>query len=47
MNNALYMLLRLIVDCLDAVEEHCMLGFFHNRLELCFTLLCRNNTRLH
>ena len=46
-NNALYMLLRLIVDCLDAVEEHCMLGFFHNRLELCFTLLCRNNTRLH
>ena len=46
-NNALYMLLRLIVDCLDAVEEHCMLGFFNNRLELCFTLLCRNNTRLH
>ena len=46
-NNALYMLLRLIVDCLDAVEERCMLGFFHNRLEWCFILLCRNNTSLH
>ena len=32
---SLFMLWSLIVDCLDAVEERCMLGFSKNPLEWC------------